>query len=210
MMEFGRVLTIGMTTILAGMRYVVVCHPLKAKQIVTMNRAKIAIGILLTTCVTLFAPILASGGKFSSGVDIYLHVYQFIITGFLPFIAMLFSNIKIIIAFWKQRSANIRIHKSEDNTSHITATVMVIVFIFLLSQTTWIIYETLRVNFRLPINETLFTEFSYLLLPFNSSVNFLVYFCFRKQFRQNLKKVCCKCVKSTNPVMGQAATIPLS
>lgn len=222
-----------LTVAMATSRYLAICHPLQARDIIGMTFAKLSIVLVFTICVlfnlprfwneniesmdcvggwTVYFPVPGPLKKSHTGEKIYMWLY-FVFGIFIPLIALAFCNVNLIRAL--QHSRNMRRQyqqdhtSAKDTTSHITLTLIIIVIMYFL-----LVIPAEAINFiKQAIIEKNSATASFnvanaivnTLQALNFACNFILYCAVNVHFRRTLVDLFCWCCfkKARQNSLGQ-------
>ncbi len=210
--ELGRLLSIGMTVLIAAMRFAVMKFPSAAKDLVTMRRVRLAVITVTVMCTGLMVLFYTTNGQIDMQMKYVTSNHSmknvsynrfrpsclandkfipyFITIYVLPMLLLVFFNIGLIRAYRARRVEQVGASSVREDGRQMTLMMIAIIVVFLLCQLTY----TLGCLFRV-FNDSsvagIIGRASAFLLPFNSSVNFLIYFIIRRKFRDSVKQLWC-------------------
>ena len=228
MIYIGQSATVWMTVIIAVTRYAAVCMPYIAKRICTMFNVQLAVGGLYFLVVIYNLPRFFENkienrngtiwivgtwlGDNKKYQQIYSEVMYYIFSFALPLLLLIVLNFRLTAAYRaverrRQRLRGASSRNQQDDTN-ITLVMIVVVAVFVvcqgpgrLAQIIWQYhYGSCRT---IPF---FIMELSIILEVLNSSVNFLIYFVIRAQFRTHLATALCK----QTSVVSQHSVSPTS
>ena len=204
-MYMAQMATIWLTVVIALNRFMAVCLPYRAPTLCTIyNVYKEVIVVAVFSIVYNIPRFLEvemyhkEDGKLvwnytqlhynSVYETLYSHTLYYMFTFVLPVLILTLVNTKVIIAYRATRRRRYRMtSRRTENESNITLVMIIVVVIFMVCQAPARIVQIIS-NY----NHTECTELYYLahisntLEILNSSINFVVYFLFRKRFRDIL------------------------
>ena len=195
------------TSVMIGMnRYIVVCRPLQAATLCTVSRARKQM-----LCITVIAVMYAlprffemeikkkpDGSAFQVdalwGNKWYYYIYfcgvHFICLFSIPFTMLLFFCVRLIAALRTATRRTIKRHGGNQVDTRITSMLVILIAVFLFCQAFLWLYNILRIGPPVTpcigINSLYIRVFVYTLFIFNSSVNFVIYLVYLKEFRRRL------------------------
>lgn len=193
-------------------RYIAVCHPLKARSMCTMSRAKTVITVVSILSLAYNMPRFWETGTtevFEPGTNItyvehcksalrknktyyviyYLWMYLPIMN-VVPFLALAVFNVLILYAVRKARSARIQMSRREEKEMNTAMMLICIVAIFFACNTMTVVINILEYAGVYYVTSDM-VHTSNLLVTFNSSVNFVIYCIFGKKFKILFLKIFC-------------------
>ena len=179
--------TVWMIVIVAGNRYIAVCRPMLASRLCTIKKVQLEILIVVgTLCVFNIPNFLTKSGI----MLFYIYAFHGIFIFLLPLAIIMFFNVHLIRSLTlAQRSRMIMTSRSSSDGNNITIVMIAIIIVFLVCQAP-IFMSGLIATFYEPQYDNcvlgLFVIVSLLLMTMNSSVNFVIYCVFRRQFRNQL------------------------
>lgn len=212
--------TIWMTVVIAASRYVSVCIPFRAAQIVTMPNTKKA--VYGTWCFSILynipryfeAYLIPPHGNITTytytktafGVSeyyrlIYFDILYYITSFVLPLVLVLFLNLRLTWAYRKiqKRRAQMRSQRANttasDNDNNITLVMIIVVLTFIMSQAPARMVQILwEYKYdRCDTVQFILMEISKILEVLNSSINIFIYYGLRATFRDALNASVCPC-----------------
>ena len=199
------VCSIWMVVLVAGNRYVAVCHPFVASRLCT--KRSILFQIMIMSC----AAFAFNVPRFF-GLD-RVHLYNYLYTGIfnctfvyaIPLVMLIFFNVHLIHDLrMAQRERGTMTSHSNHDQNNITLVMVIIVVVFIVCQTPAMINHILLIFYEpfyysIRGECTTFTKYgltSNLFVVLNSSINVFIYCLFRRQFRQQLgescRRLCCR------------------
>ena len=212
--------TIWMTVVIAASRYVSVCIPYRASQIVTMpNTVKAVVGTWVFSIVyniprffeAYLSPITVNGtttwvykrtervGMNSYYELIYFDILYYITSFILPLVLLAVLNSRLTIAYQriKKRRAQMRSQRStptaSDNDNNITLVMIIVVLTFMLTQAPARMVQIIwdYKYTRCDTVQFILVEISKILEVLNSSINIVIYYGLRTRFREALCNLLC-------------------
>ena len=213
--------TIYLTILVTVNRYIAVCRPYEASNLCSIQQARKQVVLVWILCILYNIPrffefhvktkynaqmnttITRSFPSDMSKSRIYKIIYNnslyFIVMFLVPLITLIILNYKLIMALreTQKRRAKLITHDPNRSEDDITLTLIIIIFMFCLTQTpalvTQVLLSTLPPPVRIcPSHFFYYERVSDLLVVANSASNFIVYcFCSRR-FRQILIMLICK------------------
>ena len=207
--------TIWMTVLLAVNRYIAICRPFDTSRLSTSRTARIHVALVFAFSILFNIPRFfqfdiekmvvnnvtvvthrpsAIGRKTMFGI-VYTNALHSILVLVLPLVVLVVLNSKLILELRKmrrrRRSSSASSSPAEDN---ITTIMITIIVIFILCHTPDRIREialAIRKGTVCPHPLHIYECICIFLVILNSSVNFFVYYIFRRRFRQILiNKIC--------------------
>ena len=219
--------TIWMTVVIAASRYISVCIPYRASQIVTMPNTKKAVAgtwifSVLYNLPRFFeaylSPVTVNGTtqyaykRTSLGMSsyyelIYFDILYYISSFVLPLLLLAVLNSRLTIAYRriKKRRAQMRGQRSStsasDNDNNITLVMIIVVLTFMLTQAPARMVQILwdYKYTRCDTVQFILVEISKILEVLNSSINIFIYYGLRTKFRDALCALVC-------PLLGKCTT----
>ena len=214
--------TIWLTVVIALNRYMAVCMPYKAPHLCTiMNVYKEVIAVtMFSICINIprFFEIeviqkVENGsvitdfqrtelGKNDVYATVYTDALYYLFSFVLPLLILAFVNTRVTVAYQAAKKRKRRMtSRRSDNDNNITLVMIMIVLIFILCQAP---ARIVQLVWSYKYNHC--REYQYYLIHIsnnlevlNSSVNFLIYFMFRKRFRDIIiEHFCCGPVVSSH------------
>ena len=238
-MFIGQTATIWCTVLIALTRFIAICIPYRATQLCNLQLVKKAVLCLCILSVVYNLPRFfdtsifhvvdkdkyhfyrTSLGKSNLYQLLYLDIAYYIFSFVLPLLILAVLNTKLTIAYrhvqkrrrhLRGRTENNPGHKSSQHSDpNITLVMIIVVLVFMLCN---LPARVVQIVLRYRDQECMTPEFvikevSNVLEVLNSSVNFIIYCVFRKQFRETLWRVLrCKpavqttCEATTNTVVN--------
>ena len=199
--------TVWMIVIVAGNRYIAVCRPMMASRLCTIKKVQLEILIMIAVvCVFIipqfvdicFKETILSGnvtyGEFNFAGNTYFFFYiyacHWIGVFLLPLALIIFFNVHLMRSLQlAQRSRMVMTSRSRNDGNNITIVMIVIIIVFVVCQATIILNTSIVVFAKPPYSlciQELTRYVSGLFMLMNSSVNFVIYCVFRRQFRNKL------------------------
>lgn len=210
--------TIWLTVLVAVNRYIAVCLPYQAARLCTVSQAKKQLSIVLFLAVlynipkfvearldfsvdargVIAVPQYRTIGNNSLYFIIYGNLMYTIFLMALPLLCLTILNIRLIRALAqlkKKRAQMLNLRQQQDN--NITFVLIVVVIVFTVCQTPALANQILWSALARPSRacggfQFYFSRISNLLVIFNSSVNFFIYFAFNTRFREILVHMVCR------------------
>eukprot|EP00918_Siedleckia_nematoides_P067432 GHVU01146825.1.p1 GENE.GHVU01146825.1~~GHVU01146825.1.p1 ORF type:complete len:340 (-),score=-4.58 GHVU01146825.1:281-1243(-) len=208
--HIARHTSIWMTVLIAVNRYIAVCKPLRAATLCTMKKTRVQVIIMfLCVCIYNIPHFLAESvygnmadqfyakGSYFSLLYNTISYMTFVLLG--PFLILLVSNTLIIRKLWTARKQRMefRNQMTSDNKNerNLTVVIVMVVVVFCICNTPACVLRFLvlfydHLQFQSCRWCMWFYHSSQILVYLNSSVNFIIYFVFRKQFRKYLISLC--------------------
>ncbi len=211
--------TVWITVLIAFNRYIAICRPFQAPKLCTMGRVRIQVAIMVLFCILYNIPRFLEyrvTHETTNNVTIpipeptdmlkssyYKYIYEnglYCIFVFLaPLIILIVLNVCLMRELWRARQRLLQRQlpatmTGEDQENNLTLVMIVIILIFVICQTPALINNLLYAT--IPDQNSCGKPYFYyfhlsnILISANSSVNFVVYCVFRKQFRERLKAFC--------------------
>ena len=190
--------SVWMVVLVAGNRYVAVCHPLVASRLCT--KRNILFQIIIMTCAAFAFNVPRFFGL--EGVHLYTYLYTGILyctfVFAIPLVMLIFFNVHLIhdLRMAQRERVTMTSHLSLDQ-NNVTLVMVIIVVVFIVCQTPAMINHILFIFYAHCISYyaecTIYTTFfstSNVFVALNSSLNFFIYCLFRRQFRQQLGVIC--------------------
>ena len=211
--------TVWITVLIALNRYIAICRPFQASKLCTLSRAKLQVIVMVVFVLLYNIPRFleyrvvhktdpetnqtqaATDETSLKTSQLYNYLYEtflyclFVFLG--PLVILIVLNTCLVRELWAARQRLIKRHlpvAGEEEENNLTLVMIVIILIFLVCQAPAFLNQLLY--FGIPHGYVCghayyyFYHISNLLVSANSSVNFIVYCAFRKQFRQRLKAFC--------------------
>ena len=210
--------TIWMTVLLAANRYIAICRPFQAQSCLTLARAKIQVALVAIFSIFFNVPRMfqheivyhsetgkvvglneSSIGKSSMFGQVYTNGLYSVLVLLIPFVLLLILNVQLIreLRASRQRMRRNSISPPEQHDENITFVMIIIIIVFLICHTPdriiQIVHALLKKQSNGPCPRGLYYAqcICNLLFIVNSSVNFLIYYMFRKRFRRLLRTRVC-------------------
>ena len=181
--------TVWMIVIVAGNRYIAVCRPMVASRVCTINKVRLEILIMVGVVCIFNIPHFVDF-DFPHTYIFYIYAFHFIFVFLLPLVIIIFFNVHLMRSLHlAKRSRMIMTSRSSDDGNNITIVMIVIIIVFVVCQTPFTLSISIATFVGHPYNSCpllLFLRVSMLLMIINSSVNFVIYCLFRRQFRNQL------------------------
>ena len=179
--------TVWMIVIVAGNRYIAVCRPMVASRLCTINKVQLEILIVVGTVCVFNIPHLFN---ISGIMLLYIYAFHGIFVFLLPLTIIIFFNVHLMRSLQlAQRSRMVMTSRSSNDGNNITIVMIAIIIVFLVCQAPLTISCLIATFYELQYYSCvrgLFIFVSMLLMTMNSSVNFVIYCVFRRQFRNQL------------------------
>ncbi|XP_014661653.1 PREDICTED: FMRFamide receptor-like [Priapulus caudatus] len=210
---FAQTGSVWLTVSVSVERYIAVCHPLKARSMCTMSRAKTVISMVSglslaynmprfwetdteewtdpVTNVTVVEHCKSELRKNENYYVIYYVLMYLPIMNVVPFLALAIFNVLILHAVRKARSERIQMSRRQEKDMNTAMMLICIVAIFFVCNTMAVVINILELA-RLLYVSALMVHFSNLLVTFNSSINFIIYCIFGKKFKLLFLKIFCQ------------------
>ena len=208
--------TVWMTVLLAVNRFVAICRPFDTHRLASLKRSKLQVAIVFIFAVLFNLPCffqhevhyddfgmpelrVTSIGPRSIFGKVYTTGLYTVIVLLLPLIVLVILNGKLILELKKMSKRRDSIQDQRRSEENITLVMIVIIIVFIVCNTPDRINILLRHFYRAPKCSPYyyFDCVSNFLIVANSSTNFLVYYIFRRRFRQILlTKLRCSPTKS--------------
>ena len=208
------------TTVLVGLnRYIVVCHPFQAVRFCTTSKAKKQVICVILCSIVYGLPKFfdyklqrnADGSALSVKAlienKLYFYIYHvgcaWTFRFLIPAGMLIFFCVRLIIALRVARKQPITRHGAHQDDTRITSMLVFLLGIFLIYQIC--VYVIALLNMFLPMQRHiriwLYATFPVIKLShiLNSSVNWLIYVAYIKEFRKILCE-CCTCSSQQNHV----------
>jgi hypothetical protein len=210
-----------LTILVTVNRYISVCRPYEASNLCSVQQARKQVVVVWILCIlyniprffesvvdTRYSPVTGENKTRSFPTEMTLNkVYQyvygsamyFIFFFLIPLITLIILNYKLIYALreTQKRRAKLLTHDSHSRSEDdITITLIVVVLVFLISQTPALITQVLlssmhRRDTTCPTAVYYYFRLSDLLVVANSASNFIIYCFCSKRFRQILIQLVC-------------------
>ena len=179
--------TVWMIVIVAGNRYIAVCRPMLASRLCTINKVQLEILIVVGTVYVFNIPHLFN----ISGIMLfYIYAFHGIFVFLLPLAIIIFFNVHLMRSLQlAQRSRMVMTSGSSNDGNNITIVMIAIIIVFVVCQAPIIMSGLVAIFYEPQYDncvKDLFIFGSLLLMTMNSSVNFVIYCVFRRQFRNQL------------------------
>ena len=203
--------TIWLTVVVAMNRYMAVCLPYRAPSLCTIHNVykEVVVVTIFSILYNIprFLELTVASSENTIGWDrteigrdpvfqtLYIDAMYYLFTFVLPLLVLAFVNTRVIIAYHgaQKRKRSMTTRRAE-NENNITLVMIMVVAIFMICQAPARIVQLVW-SYRYKHCE----EFQYYLIHItnmlevlNSSINFLIYFTFRKRFRDILGEYYCK------------------
>ena len=146
---------------------------------------------------------------------LYRHIYgdimYQIVTFALPLALLAFFNTSVMFAFYKafkrrQSLTGTAVTRHETNENNLTLLMIAVVLIFMVCQAPARVVQHVWNYQTDPCSPENYTQhFSSTLEAINSSVNFVVYFTFRRRFRRILQRSCLRCCPCSGETFGMSS-----
>ena len=216
----AQTITIWVTVLVGVNRYIAVCKPYSASRLCTVNQAQKQLALVVITCVvyniprfceaklisvfdsrtneTYITPKYTELGKNKMYLIIYNNAMYLIFLLILPLIILTMLNVRLIKALNALRQKRQQMQSArQQQDNNVTFVLIIVVFVFtvcqapaLVNQILWnVLDDTARLCGHF---QFYYQRISNMLVVFNSSVNFLIYFLFNTRFRQVLIQCICK------------------
>ena len=220
--------TIWMTVVIAATRYISICIPFRAAQLVNMDMAKKSVAGVAIFSVAYNLPRFFEGyitlpqnandtrpfyyhvtwlGRNNLYKLIYFDILYYIFSFVLPLLVLSVLNTRLTLAYRKIQATRARMNLRTDQDNNITLVMIIVVLVFMLCQAPARIVQIVW-KYEYHTCDTIkfyLTEFSNVLEVFNSSANFFIYCAFRKQFRTILIEIFCGSKYTSVPNGGSVA-----
>lgn len=197
--------------VIAGVRYLAICHVFQARKVCTIRRMRVLILITWLLAVLLESPNILwrlSDGDFDPSETFWMVYELYVVNGFvfvLPFGVLLVFTYYVLREMWYCR-LELLTHNEEVNESRsnerlsITKLLVVILVVFFVTYMPYPLptidrylcgdyYTTIRSC----VVKPLLTIVYYKTQLISSSVNFFIYYVFLKSFRRQVVAMCCGC-----------------
>ena len=179
--------TVWMIVIVAGNRYIAVCRPMVASRLCTINKVQLEILIVVGAVCVFNIPHLFN---ISGIMLLYIYAFHGIFVFLLPLAIIIFFNVHLMRSLQlAQRSRMVMTSGSSNDGNNITIVMIAIIIVFLVCQAPIIMSGLIAIFYEpqyYSCVKDLFIVVSLLLMTMNSSVNFVIYCVFRRQFRNQL------------------------
>ena len=184
-----------MVVLVAGNLYVAVFHPLVASRLCT--KRNILFQIMIMTCAAFAINIPRFFERLH--VHLYLCLYEGVFCAIfryaIPLVTLIFFNVHLIIDLRvAHRKRGAMTSHSNHDQNNITLVMVIIVVVYIVCQTPAMINVILNIFFEFSPAECDIYQISVMIgevfFALNSSLNFFVYYLFRRQFRQQLCVLC--------------------
>ena len=199
------VCSVWMVVLVAGNRYVAVCHPLVASRLCTKRNILFQIIIMTCAAFAFNAPRFFGLGEIHLYIYLYEGVFYCTFVYAIPLVMLIFFNVHLIHDLrMAQRERGTMTSHSNHDQNNITLVMVIIVVVFIVCQTPAMINHILLIFYEpfycsIRGECTTFTKYgltSNLFVILNSSINVFIYCLFRRQFRQQLgescRRLCCR------------------
>ena len=211
------------TSVIIGMnRYIAVCRPLQAARLCTTSRARKEL-----LCIILFSIAYAlprffrnkltksvDGSKFivTKLIDNMIWYKIFYIIGcemafrfVIPFALLLFFSVRLITALREARKQALDFHGGRRVDNKVTLMLVTLILVFLICNAPNFIHNLLRIilmndsQFSSSWTRTILSHIADVLVIFNSSCNWVIYFAYMQDFRKKQCQICIRrCAQSKN------------
>ena len=212
-----QMITVWMTVLVAANRYIAICKPFQAPKLCTLSRVRLQVVTMLLLCTLYNIPRFLEfdiKSKFNRCLgreiknaeptpllqsQVYKILYESVLyclfIFLVPLCLLVFMNTCLIRELVNARKRRLqRGMPCEEEENNLTLVMVIIVLIFVVCQTPALfnamIYATGVLQYQCGHGSYYYFHFSNLFVTANSAANFIVYFAFRKQFRQRLRAFC--------------------
>ncbi|CAH1796122.1 unnamed protein product [Owenia fusiformis] len=211
--------TIWLTVAFTVERYIAVCHPLKAARMCTIKRARLVIsGVSIASILyniprwfeftpfeelkpdnttDFYRPNLTPFGKNPTYVEIYYSWLYLPVMCIIPLAVLAVMNIFLILAVRKSSHQRKDMNVKQSRENNVTIMLVSVVIVFILCQVPALVYNTayaINRNFvESDFGWKILSMVRNFLVPFNSSINFLLYCAFGQKFRSTFMQTFCPC-----------------
>ena len=223
--------SVWLTVMLATERYIAICHPLRAISICTVCRARFIIVTIFVfsfycRCPNFFEQevrianphcpvdkqiqtiVATELGQSVMYKITYAWVVECILSAILPFIALVFLNIRLIIEIHRS-TKYLRCHLGTDSSMQnvvsgeqikITMMLISIILVFFICQAPYVLTIAYRNIHKYSVKENsilisptmqIVTQATIFMLTLKSSFNFVMYCWFSEKFWNTFKRLCC-------------------
>ena len=179
--------TVCMIVIVAGNRYIAVCHPLVASRLCTINKVRLEILFMVGTVCIFSIPQNYYYCIFFNKPMYNLYILSMFVFHFV-LILIIFFNIQLMRSLQLAQQGRMAItSRSSNDGNNITIVMIVIIIVFVVCRTPYTVYCSMLFTYNLHYCTYNFIEdVCVLLWALNSSVNFAIYCVFRRQFLNQL------------------------
>ncbi len=212
--------TIWLTVLIAVSRYILICIPYRANQLVNMPKTKKSVLVVVIFSIAynipryfeLYIIPVKIGNETAHPVVptwlrsselyniIYFDILYYIFSFVLPLLILSVLNTRLTLAYRKIQARRARMNLRTDQDNNITLVMIIVVLVFMLCQApARIVQIAWKYNYGNCNWKFLLTELSNFLEVFNSSSNFFIYSACRKQFRISLRETFCR---TYQPISG--------
>lgn len=205
-MYMAQTATIWLTVVIALNRYMAVCLPYKAPHLCNINNVYKGVAVVILFSIFYNLPrlfeiqiVLEKAGNTTEAAwrrtalgsnqiynVVYVDAFYYMFSFVLPLLTLAFVNTRVTIAYQAIRQRKRRMtSRRQENENNITLVMIIIVLIFMLCQAPARIVQLVW-GYKYKHCETYqfyLIHISNTLEVLNSSINFVVYFMFRKRFR---------------------------
>ena len=216
----AQTITIWVTVLVGVNRYIAVCKPYSASRLCTVNQARKQLTLVIILCIlyniprffeaklvrrfdpmtnqTHLVPDYTELGANKDYLIIYNNAMYMIFLLILPLIILTILNVRLIKALNALRQKRQQMQSArQQQDNNVTFVLIIVVLVFtvcqapaLVNQILWnVLPDTAR---HCGHFQYYYQRISNMLVVFNSSVNFLIYFLFNTRFRQVLVQCICK------------------
>ena len=179
--------TVWMMVIVAGNRYIAVCRPMMASRLCTIKIVQLEILIMIGVLCVFHIPQFLN---LSFNFLLYIYAFHCIFVFLFPLAILIFFNVHLIRSLQlAQRRRMVMTSRSSNDGNNITIVMIVIIIAFVVCQAPLIVNTSIVVFAKPPYSFFIHDLIKYvgrLFLLINSSVNFVIYCVFRRQFRNQL------------------------